>query len=61
MQLRKDGFQRNERKAMNCDTCRWWEPFCGVCFNGDSPHCADFWDDGCEEWEAMQDAQEPEI
>ena len=44
-----------------CDTCRWWEPYCGVCCNGDSPHCADFWDDGCEEWEAMQDAQEPEI
>ena len=36
---------------MGCDTCRWWEPYCGVCCNGDSPHCADFWDDGCEEWE----------
>lgn len=46
---------------MSCDTCRWWEPYCGVCCNGDSPHCADFWDDGCEEWEAMQDAQKPEI
>ena len=37
---------------MSCDTCRWWEPYSAVCCNGDSPHCADFWDDGCEEWEA---------
>lgn len=36
----------------DCETCRWWEPYNGVCFNGDSPYCADFWDDGCEEWEA---------
>ena len=34
-----------------CMTCRWWEPYCGVCCNGDSPYCADFWDDGCDEWE----------
>ena len=37
---------------MSCDTCRWWELYSAVCCNGDSPHCADFWDDGCEEWEA---------
>ena len=36
---------------MSCDTCRWWEPYNAVCCNGDSPHCADFWDDECEEWE----------
>ena len=39
---------------MGCDTCRWWEPYNGVCCNGDSPHCADFWDDGCEEWEQKE-------
>lgn len=46
---------------MSCDTCRWWEPYNGVCLNGDSPYCADFVTYGCEEWEAMQDAQKPEI
>lgn len=45
----------------DCETCRWWEPYNGVCFNGDSPYCADFVTYGCEEWEAMQDAQKPEI
>ena len=36
-----------------CTTCKWYEDFRGVCFNGDSDHCADFTnpDDGCEEWE----------
>ena len=29
-----------------CNACRWNEPFNGVCYNADSPHCADFWDDG---------------
>ena len=35
-----------------CATCRWWEDFNGVCFNGDSKHRADFTDpeDGCECW-----------
>lgn len=35
-----------------CGTCRWYEDFQGVCFNGDSPNCADFTDpeDGCECW-----------
>ena len=39
---------------MNCETCRWWEPYCGACGNGDSPHCVDFWDEGCEEWEQKE-------
>ena len=39
---------------MNCETCRWWEPYNGVCFNGDSPYCADFWDGGCEKWEQKE-------
>ena len=36
-----------------CSTCRWWEDFNGVCFNGDSEYCADFTEpeDGCERWE----------
>ena len=36
-----------------CSTCRWYEDFQGVCFNGDSPNCADFTepDDRCECWE----------
>ena len=33
-----------------CATCRWYEDFQGVCFNGDSPNCADFTepDERCE-------------
>lgn len=39
-----------DRRCMNC---KWYEPFCGVCCNGDSEHRADFIDaeSGCEEWE----------
>lgn len=35
-----------------CSTCRWYEDYQGVCFNGDSEFCADFTDpeDGCECW-----------
>ena len=34
-------------------TCKWYEPFCGVCCNGESEHQKDFRleDDRCEEWE----------
>ena len=34
----------------NCKTCKWYEPFCGVCCN-DSEHRADFMDaeSGCGE------------
>ena len=45
----KDTFQ------MPCDLCQYWEPFQGVCFNGDSPYCADFVDDGCDLWEPRED------
>ena len=36
-----------------CETCKWYEEFQGVCFNGDSPNCADFTasEKYCEEWE----------
>lgn len=40
-------------KGKRCSNCKWYEPFVGVCFNGDSEHCADFVDadDVCPEWE----------
>ena len=38
--------------AALCKSCRWHEPFNAVCCNGDSEHRADFWDEGCECWEA---------
>lgn len=38
-----------------CDTCKWFEPFNGVCFNGKSKYCADMpWQynvDSCDSWE----------
>lgn len=40
-----------------CETCRWYEPFNGVCCNGSSEYCTEFmWQDGdgCEKWEAVQ-------
>ena len=39
-----------------CATWRWYEDFQGVCFNGDSPHCADFTDpkQRCREWERKE-------
>ena len=39
-----------------CATCDWYEPYNGVCCNGDSPHCADFTDpeDGCDKWEGRK-------
>lgn len=40
-----------------CKSCRWWEPFQGVCFNGDSEHCADFVDNGCECYDERSDEQ----
>ena len=39
-----------------CATCAWYEDYQGVCFNGDSPHCADFTgpEGVCEEWEGRK-------
>ncbi len=36
-----------------CETCKWHDDFSWVCFNGESPHCADFTDPdlSCKEWE----------
>ena len=40
-----------------CSTCAWYEDFQGVCFNGDSPHCADFTepDQRCGEWKRKEE------
>ena len=40
-----------------CSTCRWYEDYQGVCFNGDSEYCADFIDPGdvCECWEEKEE------
>lgn len=35
---------RRTSMTKSCATCRWYEDFQGVCFNGDSPNCADFID-----------------
>lgn len=42
--------------AETCATCAWYEAFQGVCFNGDSPHCADFTEPNqrCGEWERKE-------
>lgn len=39
-----------------CATCVWYEDFQGVCFNGDSPNCADFTEpeQRCREWERKE-------
>ena len=44
------------KNSKSCVTCDWYEEFQGVCFNGDSPHCADFTEpeDCCEEWEGRE-------
>lgn len=40
-----------------CSTCRWYEDYQGVCFNGDSPNRADFInaDKVCKEWEGRNE------
>lgn len=40
-------------KKRNCGNCLWHDDFSWVCFNGDSPMCADFSDPeySCEAWE----------
>lgn len=35
------------------ENCPYWEPFQGVCCNGDSEYCGDFVDDGCAEWKEL--------
>lgn len=40
----------------NCATCAWYEDYQGVCFNGNSPNCADFTEpeQRCREWERKE-------
>lgn len=33
-------FETPENMDKCCNTCRWNEPFNGVCYNADSPHRA---------------------
>ena len=35
-----------------CERCKYFEDFSWVCFNGDSPYCADFTEPefSCKEW-----------
>lgn len=43
-----------DEEDRTCSNCKWFEDFEGVCFNGDSEHCADYmWDedDCCNKWE----------
>ena len=46
-----------------CATCDWYEDYQGVCFNGDSEHCADFTgnEDCCECWEGEETVTLDEI
>lgn len=46
-----DGETKMEKTE--CDTCKWYEGFVGVCCNGESEHRADFRDpkESCEKWE----------
>lgn len=43
-------------KPKCCATCKRYEDFRGVCFNGGSEHRADFTDpdDVCEEWKERE-------
>ena len=43
-----------------CKTCDWHDDFSWVCFNGDSPYCADFTgnDSYCPAWEKRRDGAE---
>lgn len=45
-------YRHNPGSPKRCGTCGYWEDFQGVCFNGESAHCADFTsaDDTCEHW-----------
>lgn len=36
---------------MTCEGCKWHDSYTWACMNGDSENCADFVNDGCEEYE----------
>ncbi len=37
-----------------CVGCKWHEEWTWACFNGDSPHCADFVNCGCPLYEEKE-------
>ena len=41
----------------HCEGCVWWDDFTWACCNGDSPHCADFVNCGCEFFERKEDVE----
>ena len=51
----------SNQNQKTCYTCRWYEDFLGVCFNGDSPNCCDFpiEEDACDFWEAKPETTPP--
>lgn len=46
---------------VTCDGCKWCDAWTGVCCNGESEHCADAWDNGCEHYERWDDDGRKEI
>lgn len=49
--LNEDEFEEIIKKVKyntDCKDCKWHDEFTYVCFNGDSKHCADFVNCGCE-------------
>lgn len=50
----RNHFRDAPKMVKTCKTCEYWEPFNGVCCNGESEYCADFTDDGCPQWTAKK-------
>ena len=46
--------QEGERMKKCCVGCKWHEEWTWACFNGDSPHCADFVNCGCPLYEEKE-------
>ena len=49
-------WEENHLERKYCVTCKWYEADVGVCCNDKSEYCADFWEEGCENWEAHDEA-----
>lgn len=45
-------------KSKCCVGCKWHEEWTWACFNGDSPHCADFVNCGCPLYEEKKKEDE---
>lgn len=57
VKLKKCPFYGSDNVAFTPDEEQLLEDTTGVCFNGDSPHCADFTepDQRCREWERKEE------